>query len=183
MGLQRHCSTPPGSPPLGPAGPKLRMGLPDTCPARVPAPVAPPGPAMHETAWIHTLLGSPPLEPSWTPAPCGTTRSMLCPLGPLTLSPARLQLHVGPLDPCPAITPTPPALPGPGSTGLLDSHSTKPCSGGHHRRAPNLPKKHRQTGLDTKRVTKEQLRLKFYWSRTNEFFLPFFKGLAAWFAV
>jgi hypothetical protein len=38
-----------------------------------------------------------------------------------------------------------------------------------HRRAPNLPKRHTQTGLDAKAVTSQQLRLQFYCSRTGVF--------------
>jgi hypothetical protein len=40
------------------------------------------------------------------------------------------------------------------------------------RKAPNLPKRHTQTGLDAKGVTSEQLKLKFYYSRTGDFFFP-----------
>jgi hypothetical protein len=39
-----------------------------------------------------------------------------------------------------------------------------------HRRTPNMPKRHTQTGLDVKGVT-SQLRLQFYCFRTGEFFL------------
>jgi hypothetical protein len=41
---------------------------------------------------------------------------------------------------------------------------------GCHRRAPNLPNRHRQTGQDAKGVTSDQLILKFYCSRTGDFF-------------
>jgi hypothetical protein len=40
-----------------------------------------------------------------------------------------------------------------------------------------------QTGMDAEGVTLEQIRMQFYCSRTGEFFFPFFKGLAVWFAV
>jgi hypothetical protein len=56
----------------------------------------------------------------------------------------------------------------------------------HHKRAPNMPKRHTQTGLDAKGVISEKLRLQFYSSKTGNFFsflFPFFKGFAAWFAV
>jgi hypothetical protein len=53
----------------------------------------------------------------------------------------------------------------------------------HHRKAPNLPKIHTQTGLDAKELTSEQLILQLYYSRTGRVFFPFFKGFAAWFAV
>jgi hypothetical protein len=56
----------------------------------------------------------------------------------------------------------------------------------HHRRAPNLPKRHTQTGLDAKGVTSEQLRLQSYCSRTRIFCyycFPFFKDFPARFAV
>jgi hypothetical protein len=55
------------------------------------------------------------------------------------------------------------------------------------RRAPNLPKRHTQTGLDAKGVTSQQLRLQFYCYRTGDLFFssffPFFKGFTAWFAA
>jgi hypothetical protein len=59
-----------------------------------------------------------------------------------------------------------------------------------HRKAPNLSKRNTQRGLDTKELTSEQLTQQFYCSRTGDFFLifnfyflPFFKGFAAWFTV
>jgi hypothetical protein len=52
-----------------------------------------------------------------------------------------------------------------------------------HRKAPNLPKRHTQTGLDAKELASEQLRLQFYCSTTGDFFFPFFKGFAVWFTV
>jgi hypothetical protein len=39
-----------------------------------------------------------------------------------------------------------------------------------HRKAPNLPKRHTQTGLDAKNLVSEQLRLQFYCSRSSDFF-------------
>jgi hypothetical protein len=42
-----------------------------------------------------------------------------------------------------------------------------------HRRAPKLPRRHRQIGLDAKGVTPELLRLKFYCSWTIDFFFAF----------
>jgi hypothetical protein len=45
------------------------------------------------------------------------------------------------------------------------------------RKAPNLPKRHTQTGLDAKELASEQLRLQFYCSRTGDFFFLFFKDL------
>jgi hypothetical protein len=48
---------------------------------------------------------------------------------------------------------------GPISTGFLDSSSIMPLHGSLHRRAPNLPKRHRQTGQDAKGVISKQLRL------------------------
>jgi hypothetical protein len=43
-----------------------------------------------------------------------------------------------------------------------------------HRKAPNLPKRHTQTGLDAKELTSEQLRLQFCCSTTGDFFFSFF---------
>jgi hypothetical protein len=68
-------------------------------------------------------------------------------------------------------------LPGLCPTGPPGCHSL-PTTGGlqHHQTpAPNLPRRHKQTGLDTKGVTPELLRLKFYCSWTGDFF--FFKCL------
>jgi hypothetical protein len=42
----------------------------------------------------------------------------------------------------------------------------------YHRRAPNLPKRHTQTGLDAKGVVSQQLRLQLHCSRTSEFSFP-----------
>jgi hypothetical protein len=42
----------------------------------------------------------------------------------------------------------------------------------HHRKAPNLHKRHTLTDLDAKELTSEQLRLQFYCSRTGDFFPP-----------
>jgi hypothetical protein len=59
-----------------------------------------------------------------------------------------------------------------------------------HRKAPNLPKRHTQRGLDAKELASEPLRLQIYCLRTGEFFyfsyfnfyfFPFFKGFAACF--
>jgi hypothetical protein len=75
---------------------------------------------------------------------------------------------------------TPPATPGPHSKGPLVSLKERPMPVGPwdptqlHRRAPNLPKTHTQTGLDAKGVTSEQLRLHFYCSITGDFFFFFF---------
>jgi hypothetical protein len=52
----------------------------------------------------------------------------------------------------------------------------------YHRKTPNLPDRHTQTGLDAKELASEQLRLQFYCSRTGDIF-PFFKGFAAWSTV
>jgi hypothetical protein len=117
IGLWSHCSSMPGS---------LTLRL-----CWAPAP-----------CHIHALLGSPPSGPRWAPAP--------------------IQIPA-PRDPCPS------GLSGPQlCLGLLDPHSTgiptlRPCwapplktcqiiappgsHSGHHRRGPNLPKRHRQ--IDT----------------------------------
>jgi hypothetical protein len=54
-----------------------------------------------------------------------------------------------------------------------------------HRRAPNLPRRSRQTGLNARGVTPELLRLKFYCSWTEDifFFFLFFKCLFVLFTV
>jgi hypothetical protein len=39
-----------------------------------------------------------------------------------------------------------------------------------YRKAPNLPKRHTQIGLDTNELASEQLKLQFYYSRTGDFF-------------
>jgi hypothetical protein len=63
------------------------------------------------------------------------------------------------------------------------AHWLPPATGGlqHHQTlAPKLPRRHRQTGLDAKRVTPELLRLKFYCSWTGDclfFFLFSFSFL------
>jgi hypothetical protein len=60
------------------------------------------------------------------------------------------------------------------------AHQLPPATGGHQHHqtpAPNLPRRHRQTGQDTKGVTPELLRLKFYCSWTRDFFLFFFFSL------
>jgi hypothetical protein len=46
-----------------------------------------------------------------------------------------------------------------------------------HRKAPNLPKRHTQTGLDAKELTAEQLRLQFYCSKIGDFFFPSLRDL------
>jgi hypothetical protein len=61
----------------------------------------------------------------------------------------------------------------------MGTHPPATC----HRRTSNLPKRHTHTSLDARGVTTQQLGLQFYCSRTSEFFFPFFKGFAAWFAV
>jgi hypothetical protein len=161
-----------GSPPLGLVVPQLHAR---STPARIPTPWA------------------PTLRPCWAPALPGTTRSMPCwdlnylgPAGSLPLCiPSPQGQAPAPWDsriPQPTRIPAPWVEPGPSSAGF--QIITPPGSSlGHHRRAPNLPKRHTQTGLDAKGVTSEQLRLQFYCSRTGDFFFSFFKGLVVWFAV
>jgi hypothetical protein len=76
-----------------------------------------------------------------------------------------------------ATSPSPPGNPplGPNQASLLQACqiTTPPSSySSGHWRAPNLPKRHTQTGLDAKGVTSEQLRLQFYCSITGDFFPP-----------
>jgi hypothetical protein len=110
------------------------------------------GPQSHYS----TPPGSPPLGPCWAPALHGTAASP------------------------PHWAPAPQALPGPSSAGLPDSRSTRPPHGRLHRRAPNLPKRYKQTGLDAKGVTSEQLKLQFYFFRTGFFFFFFCLSLRVW---
>jgi hypothetical protein len=73
---------------------------------------------------------------------------------------------------CPAGDPYTHDLCSAGRTASSAQAGTISALQGHapgHRRAPNLPKRLTQTGLDTKGVT-SQLRLQFYCSRTGEFF-------------
>jgi hypothetical protein len=141
IGPQSHCSTPQGFPPLRPCQAPVPWGTKKFTPWRDP----------HH-------LDPMSLGPHWAPSPCGTTGSPPH-WDPCPSCPARPQLHVGPPDQCPAGIPTPSsALPGPSSAGLLDRLSTKPPHG-CHRRAPNLPKTYRQTGLDANEVISEQLRV------------------------
>jgi hypothetical protein len=49
-----------------------------------------------------------------------------------------------------------------------------PLPAAHHRKAPNLPRRHRKTGLDTKGVTPEVLRLKFCFLSQGFFSFIFF---------
>jgi hypothetical protein len=56
------------------------------------------------------------------------------------------------------------------------AYQLQPTTGGlqHHQTlAPNLPRRHRKTGLNAKGVTPELLRLKFYCSWTGDFFFFF----------
>jgi hypothetical protein len=77
--------------------------------------------------------------------------------------------------------PRPSGTPGPCSKGPLFHLSSRPMGphspATHHRRAPNLPKRHTQTSLDAKGLTSEQLILQFYCSRTADFFAFFFPFL------
>jgi hypothetical protein len=109
--------------------------------------------------WIHAPPESPPLRAHWAPAPCETT------ISPAKPGSTPLRLHQ--------------------ATALHACQITAPpgSRSGHHKWAPNLPKRHRQTGLDAKGVTSEQGRLQFYCSRTGDLFFPFLKCLAVWFAV
>jgi hypothetical protein len=158
------CSTSPGS---------LSLWL-----HQAPAPCGtaqintPPGSPLHwhhdpqtmlgfSSMWDHqmtTLPGSPPLRPSWAPAPHGTDRYMPhwdpSPsglLGPSSVWDSWSHVLLGP---CPLGSHHAPALqacqiPAPPGPHLAD----------HLRRASNPPKRHRQTGLDAKGLTSEQLRL------------------------
>jgi hypothetical protein len=94
---------------------------------------------------------SPPLRPHWAPVPC----QIHAPPG----SPTLRQHCVPDLQVCQITAP-------PGS----HSH--------HNRRAPNLPNRHRQPGLDVIGVTSEQLRLQFYCFRTGDIF--FSPSLRIW---
>jgi hypothetical protein len=72
-------------------------------------------------------------------------------------------------------------------TGLcLQAHGALPTC--HPQEGPNLPRRHRQTGLDAKGVIAELPRMKFYCSWTGDFltfffFWPPFKGLAVCFPI
>jgi hypothetical protein len=100
--------------------------------------------------------------------------------GTMPLKPAKLAIHRhagSPLcQPMPfryakPMLQRPASLPGKASTCRpLGPHP--PATS--HRRGPNLPKRHTQTGLDAKGVTSQQLRLQFYCSRIGEFFFPLF---------
>jgi hypothetical protein len=52
----------------------------------------------------------------------------------------------------------------------MGPHSPATC----HRKAPNLSKRHTQTGLDAKKPASEKLRLQFYCSRTGDIFFFLF---------
>jgi hypothetical protein len=145
--------------------------------------------ALHNLCWAHAP------QAHQTHALQASTISTWPPL----LSPTRPMLH-RPTRSLPG--PCPSALPGLQSTGPPDLCSTEhssSCSPGPWKqasawrpvgpcplvtcqgRALNLPRRHWQKGLDAKVVKPELLRLKFYCSRTgNFFFLPSFKRLAVW---
>jgi hypothetical protein len=132
IGLQSLCSAPPGYLPLGPH--------------QAPAP--------HR---IHALLGSPPLRPHRIHAP-PRSLTLRCPTPQALLGPSSVWDY--------GIHTPPGSLPlRPGQATTLQACQINAPPGfhsGRHRRAPNLPKRHKKTGLDPKGVTSEQLRLQFY---------------------
>jgi hypothetical protein len=142
---QSHRSVPSGSSPLRPTGPQLLMNLLDLC-SIMPLPCRP---SPHSTGPQDLSLPGP--IPAGLTGPALQACHIAAPQGPHT---AGLPVH------CSA-----------------RSSSCKPASPrlptAHHSRAPNLPRRHRQTGLDAKRGTPELLRLKFYCSRTGCFFFSF----------
>jgi hypothetical protein len=167
--------TPPATP--GPRPPPdpcptwifTSWAMPDPCTTGIPTPWSPhppgpPGPKI--CVWddqSHTLLGSPP---HWDPRPSRQA--------PAWCETAAFSSLLGSL---PFRQSQAPALQAFRITTPQGSHS------GHHQRTLNLPKRQTETGLHVKGITSEKLRLQFYCSRTGDFFSPFFKGLAAWFAV
>jgi hypothetical protein len=142
-------------------------GLPNLGPGGIPAPWVP---ATHGTTgsppwallgpssrWDHRIparLGSLALRPTAPQAQPSPSSMWDCQinvwLDPHPSGPARPQLHVGWLDPCPTIYPTHRPLLAPALQACQIAAPPGPQHTGCHRRAPNLPKRHRQTGLNAK---------------------------------
>jgi hypothetical protein len=189
IGLWSHCSTPPGSLPLGPCWVPAShwiQALPGSVPLRPHQ-----APALHRihTHWDPCPSGTLPFRPWLAAAPHRTTRTMTCqdphPSGPTGSPPhrdPRLSGRAAVLCEI-AASPTSPGSPllGPNQAPTLQACQINTLPGscsGRHWRAPNLPKRHRQTGLDAKEVTSEQIRLQVYCSRIGDLF--FFPSLRVW---
>jgi hypothetical protein len=152
-----------------PRSTKRRANLPSPCP-------------IGQWSYCSEPPSSPLLWPYQAPALCGPTGSLLSPSfvwahwisalpGTLPLGPAKPQLCMPTGPPlCQAPTtqacwisapmvPNSAGLPGPHSAGLLGSCSTRPLHGRPAKGVLQTCLKDRQTGLDAKGVTPEQLRL------------------------
>jgi hypothetical protein len=108
------------------------------CSARLPAPEAQPDPALHGTTEMSTPR---------------------TPLGPGSAWDHQIHAPLVFLPFRPAGLPAPWAHQAPALHTCWIATAPGPHRAGHHRKAPNLPKRHRQTGKDSKGVTSEQGRL------------------------
>jgi hypothetical protein len=178
IGPCSHCSTLPGPLSLGPTVSQLCMGPLDLPSAGFPDTQIYQAPSLKMAGSALTWAPAPQAKPllhlstritlhrhNRTPLDlCSSSHHSAGPPGPC---------FSGPLGHCsirpPSMQPWQIAtFPGLCIAGPPDYHSAMPppqnpsgpqLTHCHHRRAPNLPKTHRQRGLDAKGITSEQLRL------------------------
>jgi hypothetical protein len=136
-------------------------------------PAIPPKPARHCT--IFTLQGCAPKACQAGDPPHTHPWSLFCSTAtPKPVKPG-IHRHAGsPLHQPAPFRHAKPMLQSPATLPQLKT-STPRLVGPHppstcHRKAPYLPKRHTQTGLDAKELASEQLRLQFYCPRTGDFF-------------